>query len=371
MRPTGLGPSAAAVAVDYRTGRVFAVSIGNSSLSVLDSKSGKLLHTLDAGVASPDIAVEEMTGHVFMPSAISDTVDMRDGTTGQLLRTISLPQRPVVAIPTGRHQRVFIVVGTPTPNGGAIRPHAAIAVLDGRTGHVVRLVPLIVPGGGLSAVAIDVQRGHVLLAMGTTVDVVDAVSGAVLHISQAPRRISALTIDRRSDHIFAIGTGSAMHNRIVRQAVLFTLDGMTGTVTRTRRLGNVILVSADADIDEQTRRLFIASALEPLGATGLAGGIVVRDVDTGAAIRTAVPGPSASELALSRRTGRVFVINLFAPTQMLDARTGAVLRTIALPDLAQAVAVDEQTRRAFIATINAVYTLDARTGATVQTVQLP
>ncbi len=366
----GLIPPTAAVAVDYRTDRVFALSIVESTLDVLNARSGALLHTQGVNISSPEIAVDETSGHIFVPSAISNTVDMRNGTTGRLLRSIVLPQRPVAVIPTGARGRVLIVIGTPTPNGGSIRPQAQIAVLDGQSGRLVRTTPLSVPGGGLSAAVIDAPRRHVLLATGMTISIVDAVSGAVLHVAQTPRYISALVIDGRTDAIFAIGAGAAVRGHVVRQAVLYSVDSRTGAIAGTRSLGNVILVAATAAIDERTRRLFIASGLEAVGATGFGGGVVVRDIDTGAAIRTAVPGPSVMALALARQTGRVFVINAFAATQMLDARTGAVLRTITKPDQAQAIAVDERTNRTFIATTLAVHVLDARTGAAVQTTQV-
>ncbi len=367
LRGAGLLPPTAAVAIDNRTGRVFAVSMVEGSLSVLDDRSGALLHRLDMGFLPGDVAVEEATGHLFVSSAVSNTVEMRDGTTGRLLRTITLPQLPVVVIPTGRRARVLVITGTPTANGGAMLPHATIAVLDGHSGRLVRTVPLMVPSGGISAIAVDERRGHVLLAAGKMIDIIDGVTGAVLHTSSTPRRLSALVVDHRTDHIFAVGAGSAIRNRIVRSAVLYTLNGATGTVTQAHRLDHVILVSASAAIDEQTHRLFIASALERVSQTQFAGGIVVCDADSGEAIRTVVPDPSAVELALAQRANRAFVINIFSAPEMLDGRTGAVLRTIAISNQAQAIAVDERTMRVFIATAITVYTLDARSGAVMRT----
>lgn len=364
-------PSAVAVAVDYRTARVFALNMGDSTLTVLDARSGALLHTQDVGMSSPEIAVEETSGHVFVPSAISDTVDMRDGATGRLLRSIVLPQRPLGVIPTGRQGRVLVVVGMPTANGARIRPRAQIVVLDGQTGRVVRAAPLLVPQGLLSAVAIDVPQNHLVLAMGATLAIVDALSGVTLHVATAPRPISALPIDRHTDRLFAIGRGAAAQGRVVQPAVLYTLNNRTGAITRTRPLGQVILAAATADVDELTRRLFIASSLEPVGR-GFGGRVIVVDSDTGAVVRTSALGPSASALALARRAGRVFVTADFSrATQMLDARTGAVVRTIILSDPAQALAVDERTNRAFIATALAVYTVDAPTGTILRTTGFP
>lgn len=367
---TSLLPPTTTVAVDYRTGRVFALSQVESTLAVLDAHSGALLHRQSVILGDPEIAVEETSGHIFVPLLSSDTVEMRDGTTGQLLQSIMLPQRPVTVIPTGAQGRVLVVIGVVTPNGGSIEPQAHIAVLDGQSGRLVRTVPLSVPGRGLSAALIDAPRRHVLLATGAAIVVVDAVSGAVLHEARIPQRISALAIDGRTGRIVAVGRGAAIRGHVVQQAVLYAVDGRTGAITGTRPLGNVILAVASAAIDERTRRLFIASSLEPSGAMGFGGGVIVRDVDTGATIRTAVPGPSANALALSPQTGRVFVVNAFAAAQMLDARTGAVVRMLPRRDQGQAVTVDERTHRIFIATVLAVHTLDARTGATLRITQV-
>src|SRR5438067_11682396 len=72
--PVGASPSH--VTVDARTGRAFVTNSSDSSLSVLDARSGTILRTVAVGAAPSALAVNAHTGRVFVVNAGSGTVSV-------------------------------------------------------------------------------------------------------------------------------------------------------------------------------------------------------------------------------------------------------------------------------------------------------
>src|SRR5205085_9731472 len=84
------------MATAARAGHVFAT--GDTSVTMLDARSGRVLRTIALGVLLTGVAVDMHRGHVFATgySGTSGvgTLSMLDATSGALLRTVTLDQSP-------------------------------------------------------------------------------------------------------------------------------------------------------------------------------------------------------------------------------------------------------------------------------------
>lgn len=126
-----------------------------STVSTLDGRTGRLLHTAGVGQNPNTMVVDEATGRVFalnMGNNQGDdgTVSVLDARSGLLLRTTTVGYQPDgAAVDVGRN-RVFVSDG-----GGA-----TISILDARDGRV-RGTWRVVSGPG--AVAVDERTGRVFV----------------------------------------------------------------------------------------------------------------------------------------------------------------------------------------------------------------
>ena len=133
LRTTRVGLFAAAAAVDGRTQRVFVTNLDSNTVSVLDARSGARLRTIPVGMGPGGVAVDERAGRVFVANGYDGTVSVLDAGTGTLRRTIS----------TGQKGRGFalVVVGL-SGHVFAFNQNGHMSVLDPAMGTVVRTVAL-------------------------------------------------------------------------------------------------------------------------------------------------------------------------------------------------------------------------------------
>src|SRR5207248_3076665 len=107
---------------------------GQGRVSVLDARTGALLRTVNVGPGSVTLAVDERAGHAFVANtgriqwyhnadgtdsyrAVNPSLSLLDTRTGRVLRTITLGgQVPYALAVDARTSRVFVATGPPPPN---------------------------------------------------------------------------------------------------------------------------------------------------------------------------------------------------------------------------------------------------------------
>ena len=138
------------MAVDARTKRLFVVNVDEDTVSVLDARSGALLHTVHVGQSPTAVAVDERTGRVFVVNSHTDpyriptergSVSMLDARSGAALRTIPVGWDPTVAAVDERKGRIF-VVNRNIDSRGRLIGNGSVSVLDARSGTVLRTIPV-------------------------------------------------------------------------------------------------------------------------------------------------------------------------------------------------------------------------------------
>jgi DNA-binding beta-propeller fold protein YncE len=170
------------VASDGRTGHTFVINTAGGSVSMLDTRSGALIHTTALhGVGGPTtVAMAGATGRAFIIDQRTSIdygsgtafLSMLDARTGRLLRSVPLGAYTVAAYPGAvsvdeRTDRVVAVCG-----GDAT---GVAYLLDARTGAIVRAVAGV---GTPYAAAVDPGEGRAFL--------VDA-AGAAIVLLDTPR----------------------------------------------------------------------------------------------------------------------------------------------------------------------------------------
>lgn len=329
--------------------------------------------TIPLGVAPGGIAVDARTGRVFIANAGIDgserTVSVLDSRTGRLIQTVSVGQGPQSVAVNERTGRLF-VANAGSYDGSGFH-NGSIAVLDTRNDRMLRRMPI---PGNPSLVTIDALTGRALVTAynspapgATIVYELDGSSGRLVRATTRYRTL--LASDRKTGRTF-----------VAKGKDIVMRDDRNGGMARTILRGaDPLSEPGSAVVDERTGRLFVADYTR--------GRVSVIDTRSGALLSTAIVGSHPLRLSVDPQTARVFVVNQGStspadrPTgagsvTMLDARTGAVLRTVILDIDAVAMALDERRGLVLVTTSGPttlpengpsrkgkLFVLDARSGA--------
>ncbi len=235
-----MGGISLAGAIDSRDNRLILVrapvgfdgGLGKATVDVLDTASGRLVRRSDlGGLPVPGaLAVDETTGRAFMLTTDVTTnrgaVVVVDTRGGRLLGSTPLPGAPAAMATDARTGHVFVTTQGPAPRAIGVasvapRPVGAgrVAILDARTGALLRLVEVGVAPG---AVAVDGRSGRVFVAnagpvdrLGNasepgTVNVLDAWSGVVLRTVTVGLNPDSIAVDERAGRAFVVSVGGTL-----------------------------------------------------------------------------------------------------------------------------------------------------------------
>ena len=391
--------------VDARTHRAFITTFDaaqrttpfNGRVRVLDTASGRLLRTLDAGLdlTSGAVAVDAAAGHVFVVGnqGVSKVLTL-DARSGAIRNTaVVSPFAQLTAVDDNRH-RLFVV------NSAGPGSITALNVLDTTSGQMLSQTPLLKTSDPLNldvqpaALAVDERAGRVFVAaitrnlvtsgaMGpSVVDVVsvfDAASGRLLRsvpLGSAPSGTipspPALVVDERRGHVVALDPTTAS---------VVVLDAPSGAVLHRTHLSGGGSGAAPAwALDGRDGRLFISNTGAPAPGGGRSGGVSVLDTGSGRLLRTALSGSHPGALLVDEQTRRVFVQLLAAPGRgggvaVLDAANGRLLTTTAV-GASGVMALDQQRGRVYLLGNgildhgNRISVLDAGSGRVLRTITL-
>jgi YVTN family beta-propeller protein len=164
LRTTSVGEGPLAVAIVASLKRIFVANGGHwrnsyqvtrGTVSVLDERTGAVVHTVSVGRSPGPLAIDERTGYVFVTNEGDNSVSTVDATSGRVVRTVPLGQPPR-AIAVDQHRDRVVVLASeefvPAASAGQVQ------VLDGRTG---RLLHTVAVGADVTALALDERTGKV------------------------------------------------------------------------------------------------------------------------------------------------------------------------------------------------------------------
>lgn len=134
------------VAFDYAAGHGFATSGEDSTVTMFDLKTLRVLRRTHVAEDDDGILFDPATGRIFTMNGDAGTAAALDGRTGRLLGTVDLGGKPEFGV-SGGHGKLFI----------NLEDKSEVAEVDARTLRVVRRWSLA-PCEGPSGLAIDVAH---------------------------------------------------------------------------------------------------------------------------------------------------------------------------------------------------------------------
>jgi len=306
VRVTTVGVNPQRVTIDPRSGHTLIVNDGDGtrmtsgSVSGLDTDSGALLWTTSVGVWPTMIAVDAGRARAFVGNSGSGTVSVLDTRTGHVLRTIPVAMgalMPVEIADDARSGRVFVLL-QPTQRNG---PDRVVSFAAG-SGAVVWTAPLPPNSGSLT---IDEAYGHLVVDVWDApgrrggVQVLDGRSGRLVHTIPVPRA-EMVAVDAPTGKIIVC-------QPVVRGQEVIVLDARTATPVGARSWPGHPVPCRMA-VDAHTGRVVVLTAgWHDL----LAQRLQLVDGATGALIVQSAPAvsPDVTALTIDGETGQAIVVN--------------------------------------------------------------
>lgn len=294
VRTIALGTLPWAVAVDAGTGHAFVLDRmtdpnglprGAGSMSILDTRSGTILHRASVGPDPRAVATDDRTGRVYVANDDDASVSVLDARDGAVRQDISVgPQPHALALDT-RTDRGFVV------NTG----DGTVSVLDLRRGVALRTFRLDTQE--IASIAVDERTGRVLIGGPGRITVLDARSGALVRTIALNGDADQMAVDTRTGRVYVASNGT-----------LSVLDAGTGQVRSVFSVGDTVSAVA---VDERRDRIFVArqGILDNDGNPTGPGSVSVLDARSGTVLRTVPVGVAPVALAVDQRTGGAVVVN--------------------------------------------------------------
>lgn len=357
LRTVGVGQFPALAVVSAPLGQLFVANTNESTVSVLDTRSGRVLRTIAVGGGRPGLpritgAVADARGtHLFIATD-DGFLAMVDARTGTVLRYLAIPSSSDPAMDNAQ-AHVF----------AADRQAGLVRMIDARTGRILRTSAV---DGHPDVVVVDAQTQRVFVTGGQArggepqgdgrLSVLDAASGRVVRIvslGSAP----CLCLGPPLGHgpVFVSDTKSGR---------LYVLDPTTARVRRTVNLGLTIY---DHALDPITGRIVLVGAPpSPKGTImpfAVPGRLVALDARSGAVVRRLTLATPPATVAVDPRTRHVLLgligrTNVLGEPQslgqvtVLDERSLRVLRTLPAGIMPWHITVDAAAQRAFVLNAN-------------------
>ena len=342
---SAVGGPPLAVAVDVQSGRALVVKSAVHNVSVLDTHSGAVLGAMRSGSSPLALAVDAPAGRVFVaaynpsrpnqPTALCcsgeasvSTLDLR---RGRLLHSVPVGLPPLTLAVDAPRGRVFVTSCSEIDRTGRV------SLIDARSGRLLRTIRV---GPWPRAVAVDERTGQAFITLDDgsgmgRVGMLDRAGVRLLRTSAVNQAPGAVATDERTGRVF-----------VLSQSSVGVVDARTGVLLRTVRMGRPLL---DLAIDEQTGRAFVTLQATVRGT----GGVSVLDATSGRLLRTSNVDLLPEAMTVDERHGLVFVVSQRiaedgtprgpGAVSVLDAASGRLLRTVPIGGIPNAVAVDERT----------------------------
>lgn len=274
-----IDPTPALLALDMEAGHVFVADYADAdgTLSTLDARSGRPLHTSDTIVGAPEsIAVDERAGQVFIGGSQSSQIDALDARTGaEMPRSVGIAMN---GSPDG------LAVDARLHHGFAADQDGGVDMFDTATD---RLLHAEGAGHDFMTLAVDARAGRVFAAGDATrnLSVYDARSGSLVTAVPVGAAPLTLAVDEQTGRAFAGNYGDG---------TVSVVDTRSLSLVRTVAVGPQPLLATDG-----RRRRVVA-------VSGTA--VSVLDARDGHILQRQVLALAPRALGVDARTGRILVV---------------------------------------------------------------
>jgi YVTN family beta-propeller protein len=298
------------IAVNPWTGKFYAVSTAQDSVTVLDSE-GRLFKRILVGKEPVSVAINPVTNRVYVANGGSASVTVIDGATDNAIANVTVGDLPysMAVNPSGNKvyvSRTFSDVTT---------------VIDGETNISTALK--IGAGDAVAGAALD-DRTFFINYESPQITALDG-AGPFAKID-ATNHLWAIAANPVTGKIYAASVGNA---------TVTVIAGKSGTSRAVDVGANPCAIAVDSGL----AKIFVAN----YGSND----VTLIDGTTDSVVATINAGPNPQAIAVDSSNHKVFITNTRASAvTILDGKRGSVLRSVQTANAPFAIAVNNKTHKA-------------------------
>jgi YVTN family beta-propeller protein len=310
---TSLLNATRAIALNAKTGKVYALDRAHDAVSVFDrEKAAKV--TVKVGKDPVALAINAATNRIYVANNGGGTVSVIDGSNDAVVATVDVGALPYVVAANPVTNKIFV------SNTFSDK----ITLIDGATNATSS-----VKAGSADSIVIDTKRDRAYLIgwEGTSLTLLDSKLAIIGKIKMGGMHLWGMAVDEAAGKLYVPRAGNAQ---------LAIVDEDSGDVVNIATGATPCAVA----INPATKRIYVVNHDDST--------VTVVDGPQGKAVATVKVGEKPQGVAVDANSNRIYVANVHGDSvSMIDGAQDVVIKTLRRGRNPFALAVNDMTARLY------------------------
>jgi YVTN family beta-propeller protein len=310
---TSLLNATRAIALNTKTGKVYAVALAQDAVTVFDRDKSSAA-TVKVGKSPVALAINEKTNRIYVANNGAGSVSVIDGTNDAVVATLDVGSLPYVLAVNPVTNKIF--VSNTFSN--------EITLIDGTTNATNKI-----KAGSADSIVIDTKRDRAYLIgwEGTSLTVLDSKPAIIGKVPMGGMHLWGMAVDEAAGKLYVTRAG---------KAELATVDETSGSVTNIATGATPCAVA----LNPATNLIYVANHEDD--------SVTVLDGTQSKVLATVKVGEKPQGIAIDAKTNRIYVANVHGDTvSVIDGAHNAVIKTLRTGHNPFALAVNGSTARLY------------------------
>jgi YVTN family beta-propeller protein len=312
---TSLLNATRAIALNTKTGKVYAVALAQDAVTVFDRDKSSAA-TVKVGKSPVALAINEKTNRIYVANNGAGSVSVIDGTNDAVVATLDVGSLPYVLAVNPVTNKIF--VSNTFSN--------EITLIDGTTNATNKI-----KAGSADSIVIDTKRDRAYLIgwEGTSLTVLDSKPAIIGKVPMGGMHLWGMAVDEAAGKLYVTRAG---------KAELATVDETSGSVTNIATGATPCAVA----LNPATNLIYVANHEDD--------SVTVLDGTQSKVLATVKVGEKPQGIAIDAKANRIYVANVHGDTvSVIDGARNAVIKTLRTGHNPYALAVNQSTARLYAA----------------------
>jgi YVTN family beta-propeller protein len=302
-----------AIALNVKTGKVYAVDRAQSAVSVFDREKAAAAN-VKVGKEPVALAINETTNRIYVANNAGGSVSVIDGTNDTVVATVNVGTLPYVLAVNPETNKIFV----------SNTFSDVITLIDGATNATSTI-----KAGSADSIVIDTKRDRAYLAgwEGTNLTVLDSRPAIVGRVQMGGMHLWGMAVDEAGGKLYVTRAGSAE---------LAIVDEASGSVTNIATGVRPCAVAANP----ATNLIYVVNYEDDT--------VTVIDGVRSKALATVKVGKKPQGIVVDAKANRIYVANVHGDSvSVIDGALNAMIGTLRTGRNPYALAVNDRTARLY------------------------
>jgi len=310
---TSLLNATRAIALNVKTGKVYAADRAQSAVSVFDREKSATA-SVKVGKGPVALAINETTNRIYVANNAGGSVSVIDGTNDTVVATVNVGTLPYVLAVNPATNKVFV----------SNTFSDVITLIDGATNATSTI-----KAGSADSIVIDTRRDRAYLAAweGTSLTVLDSRPAIVGKVQMGGMHLWGIAVDEAVGKLYVTRAGNAE---------LAIVDEASESVTNIATGAGPCAVA----VNPVTNLIYVVNHEDDT--------VTVIDGARGKALATVKVGKKPHGIVVDAKANRIYVANVHSDSvSVIDGARNAAIGTLRTGKNPYALAVNDKTARLY------------------------